>query len=438
MKKFSKRFKALPEKEKIKYQEAAEKDKERYEEHLDLVHENLIKKPAAEKKNGYHYFLDEEMKKALERGDESDIRGKAAEKWKAMDDEEQNKYHALADKNKELYEKLRNLRSEKLSAYALFVRDKMAQAKEKGESSTFKDVASKWKKASDKTKDRYREYAAELKDELDKNRDMIELTFNLKPSRPKSGYQFFQKECYDSGAVKGFGKAAEVKEKWDKLSDEERDKYMKWAKKESLIYIVKKRNYDAMIRKDLGKAPSALNLFYADEAKKNKEPQTLTEMYQKWKNSDAATKKKYQNKAKDAKEEFQKKVEEFKNRVYDKPKRALSAYNFFYKLEYKKMRDKNADLETKAMMKLMRDTWEKMTDKQVKVYEEMSEQDYLDKKDYNRQYESNGFYIVKESARKKRRTTKKKDSMEEGERASSKKKRMAKSPNKSTKKTKKV
>jgi len=314
----------------------------------------------------------------------------------------------------------------------------MAQAKEKGESLTLKEAAGKWKKATEKAKEKYEDYAKELKDEIDKNRDMIELTFNLKPSRPKTGFNYFQKECYDSGDVKGFGKTAEIKDKWDKLSEEEKEKYLRMGKRESLIYIIKKRNYDAMIRKDLGKAPSAMNLFYADEAKKNSGLK-LADMYSKWKNADNAVKKKYQNKAKDAKEEFQKKLEEFKNRVYDKPKRALTAYNFFYKHEYQNLRKDNQDLSVKEMLKLMRGTWDKMTEKQTKIYDEMSEQDYLDKKEYGRQYEANGYYIIKESAKKKRKTNKKKESVEEGDKTSSKKsKKFTRTPNKENKKSKKV
>jgi len=293
-------------------------------------------------------------------------------------------------------------------------------------------------KASEKVREKYEDYAKELKEEFEKNKDMIEITFNLKPTKPKTAYQFFMKELYNSGEVKGFGKAKEVKAKWDKLSEEEKEKYQRMGKRESLIYIVKKRNYDAMIRKDLGKAPSALNLYYADEAKKN-DGLTLKEMYQKWKNADQATKKKYQNKAKDAKEEFQKKVEEFRNRVYDKPKRVLTPYNFFYKQEYKKIRDKNTDLSHKEMIKLMRETYDKYSEKQVKIYKDMADEDYADKKEYNRQYEKEGYYIVKDSARKKRKTTKKekekaKDDESEDETAQSKKKR-AKTP---TKKAKKV
>jgi len=364
----------------------------------------------------------------------TDIVAKIAAKWKQMSDDEKKKFNEQSEKNKELYEKLRNTRSQRVSAYTLFVRDRTAEAREKGETASMKECAAKWKKVPEKVKEKYESYAKELKEEIENNRDMVELTFNLKPTKPTTAFMFFQKECYETGAVKGFGKGAEIKEKWNKLSDGEKEKFDKMAKKESLIYTIKKRNYDAMVRKDLGKASSAMNLYFADQSSKGF---SIKELYNNWKNAEKETKKKYEKKAKDSKEEFQKKVEEFKNRIYEKPKRALSAYNFFYKSEYKRIREKNSDLPQKEMMAVMAKAFENLTEKQSKVFDMMSEKDKEEKKAYSKQYEENGYYIIMESGKKN--ATKKKQifSVEKIEKSVSKDKKDDKLPIKS-KKAKKV
>jgi hypothetical protein len=434
MKDFGKKFKSISEKEKNKYIDLAEKDKDRYDEHLSLVHENLIKKPATEKKTGYHYYVDEQIGKAMEKGeDASEARVKAIEKWNGLDDEQREKYYEMSDKNKEMYEKLRNFRSERISAYMLFQRDKRATAKEKGDTLTLTELSVMWKKSKDSVKEKYEDYAKELKEEVEKNRDMVELTFNMKPTRPKSAYNFFTKDLYQEGEVKGFGKSKQIAEKWEKISDEEREKYQRMAKKERLIYIIKKRNYDAVIRKDIGKAPSALNLFMQDHAG---EKMTLQDMYKAWKGSDAATKKKYQKKATEAKEDFQKKMENFKSRVYEPPKRNLGAYNFFFKTKYKDIRASNSEVPQQEMFKIVADAYSKLTEKQLKVYEEMAENDAKEKREYSRQYETFGYYTLNEP-KKSRKPRMKRDSVEEGEKPSSKKNNKTKSPTKSTKKGKK-
>jgi hypothetical protein len=436
MKDFGKKFKSINEKERNKFSDMAEKDKERYEEHLNLVHENLIKKPANEKKTGHRFFIDEQIGKALEKGeDASEARLKAAEKWNKMENDDREKYEKMSDKNKEFYEKLRGYKTG-LSAYTLFSRDKMASAKEKGESLTIVDCAGLWKKSKDSVREKYEDYSKELKEEIEKNRDMVELTFNLKPTRPLSAYTFFMRDLYASGEVKGFGKQRQVAEKWEKLKDDDRAPYLKMAKKERLIYIIKKRNYDAMIRKDLGKAPSALNIFMTDNTGEN---MSLKDMYAKWKSSDKATKAKYQKKAADAKEEFQKKVEEFKSRVYDKPKRVLGAYNFFFKTKYKELRDENKDLEVTEMMKVVGEAYKKLSAKQLKVYEDMSNEDDKIKKEYHRQYNTFGYYIMEGPVKKRKPRAKKEltESDKEENSKKNKKERQEKTPTKSAKKGKK-
>ena len=413
MKDFSKKFKSISEKEKNRLNDLAEKDKERYEEHLNLVHNNLIKKPDTERKSGYHYFVDEQIGKAMEKGDDiADARAKAIDKWNGLSEEDKEKYYTMSDKNRDLYDKLKEYRSERISGYMLFSRDKRNTAKEKGETLTISELASMWKKSKDSVKEKYEEYAKELKDEMEKHKDLMELAFNLKPSRPLSAFNYFTKELYQSGDVKGFGKTKQISEKWEKLSDEEKEKYVRMAKKERLIYIIKKQNYDAYVRKDIGKAPSAMNIFFQDHAG---EKLTLQDLYKKWKESSSEIKKRYQKKANEAKEEFQKKTVDVKNRVYEKPKRALAAYNFFFRHKYKELREQHNDAAPTEMFKIMSDAYKALSKKQLKVYEDMADTDSREKKELIRQYDTFGYYTLSVPKKRRSTTTSKRESVEQGD-----------------------
>jgi hypothetical protein len=255
----------------------------------------------------------------------------------------------------------------------------------------------------------------------------VELTFNLKPTRPVSAYNYFTKDLYQSGEVKGFGKTKIISEKWEKLSNEEREKYLRMAQRERLVYIIKKQNYDAYIRKDIGKAPSAVNLYFQDQAG---EKLTLQEMYKKWKESDNATKKKYQKKATEAKEEFNKKISDVKSRVYEKPKRHLAPYTFFFRHKYKEIREQNNDAAPRDMFKIMSEAFKGLSKKQLKIYEDMAEQDFIQKKEQARQYEANGYYTLAVPKKKRSNTVNKRESVEENDETQAKKKR---TPSKSKK-----
>jgi len=235
----------------------------------------------------------------------------------------------------------------------------MEKARENKETLSLKEVAVLWKKAKEGEKAKFEEYSKVLKKEIEDNRDLMDLAFNLKPKRSKTAFQLFIKDQYAKGEAKGFGKFKALSEKWENLDDKEKDKFIRLAQKYKLIYIVKKNNYDAFLKKERGKPLSSYNIFMQDNA-----GEPLKVIYKKWKNSDKETKERYLKKAKVEREKFELKREEFKCRVYDKPKKSPNPFCFFVRQCYFDLVDSN--MKPKEKRDKLLENWKNLNDKQKK------------------------------------------------------------------------
>jgi len=267
-----------------------------------------------------------------------------------------------------------------------------------------------------KQKDKYEQFSQELKDEIEKNRDIMELSLDMKPSKARSAYQLYLKDIAQKESMK-FGDMSKYAEKWKNMSDSDKEEYLVEAKKQSLIYIVKKRNYDAMMRNELGKAPSAYNLYLSDHAGEFK---NLSESFKMWKKADTATKNKYTKLAEEAKKEFQSKVREFKSRVYEKPKRHLSAFNFYFKDTYDSTKEKMDTNVLSEIIKKIGEKWKKLSDKDKEKYIDMSSADKELKKAQLKEYEENNYYTrEKVKDLKSKKSLKKAESIKDSEKTKS-------------------
>ena len=80
------------------------------------------------------------------------------------------------------------------------------------------------------------------------------------------------------------------------MKDEEKEKYLKLAKREKLAYEIKKREYKSKNKKT--RTPSAYNLYMSDlkgtAPEKYSEEGFFNYAYKKWKSLDASKKSKYE------------------------------------------------------------------------------------------------------------------------------------------------
>jgi len=193
--KYANKYKNLSSSELARFQKAAEDDKKRYEEHIDLVRKYVIEKPFKENATPFLIYMEEKVREAREKGlsDIKEFKKIMKDKWEnEMTLDELNIYDDKLEKHKEYYEELRKS-PRPPNAYALFVQDQMAYARENDQICSFQICAEKWNKFSARFKERYAEYAEEIAEEAKNNRHIYELAYGIKPKLPISAFRFFYK-----------------------------------------------------------------------------------------------------------------------------------------------------------------------------------------------------------------------------------------------------
>lgn len=193
--KFADKYNNLSSSELSKFEKAAEEDKKRYEEHMALVKKYVLEKPFKEKATPYSIYIDEKVREARENGveDINEFKKKAKFDWEnKMTLDERKTYKEKLEKHLEHYEELRKSKKPP-NAFALFVQDQLAKARENEQTMTFKDVSPLWAKSSASIKERYAVYASELAEDAKRNRHVYELAYGLKPKMPISAFRFFYK-----------------------------------------------------------------------------------------------------------------------------------------------------------------------------------------------------------------------------------------------------
>jgi hypothetical protein len=205
-----------------------------------------IRKP----RSAFNFFMMNMQEKVGNEKNIVDITQELVKKWPKLTAKEKEKYETLAQEDKERYnehialvkkyivakplnEAVTAITS-RISGYTLFCKEKYKQ----NQSMTLVECAEAWDNTEQSVKDKYEQYAQEMQEEKEKNRDLYELAFNVKPKRPLGPYNFYLMELNKEGKFSGFKDAATS---WHNLPPEEKEKYLKVAKKAQLAYAVKKQ-----------------------------------------------------------------------------------------------------------------------------------------------------------------------------------------------------
>ena len=418
MPKISKKWSSLPDAKRKKYEDMAAKEKERFEEHLALVRKHLISKPLKENATAYYIFVDDAAKKAIENlEDVKAARAKAREDWKNLSGKDKEKWEEKKAANQELYEKLKSSKPGAVSAYALWVKDEIANAKEKGQHLSIAGCAEKWAKVKEETKDKYADYAKELKEEKEKQRDLYEITFGVKPRRPLGPFNYYLQEMAKMKKHQGPNFIKECSKAWKKLSEDDKEKYERISKRGRLIYMVKKMEWNNMKKSSaVKKAPSAYNLYVADMREKltdkdlgNKS--AFEYISTKWAKESDAVKKKYQKHSDEEKKKKEHEKEDYMKRVYENPKRAKSGYQIWMSERMPELKDKHPSLPTSEVMKKVASEWQSMKEDKKEKYNQKAEPMQEAYKSKMKEFERWGYYNPEGSnakSQKKARTQKSK------------------------------
>ena len=431
------KWKKLGDKEKDKYIERFEEEKQKYKKDLDLVRHHLFmdyndivhRPPTA-----YRLFLNERLREGFEKNaDPKVVKKTASDDWRRMSLEEKQEYLDKKKENDSWFEKAKKTR--KVNALTMFVQKAIEAAKEKGkEPPKLADIADTWKKLKSSDKEKYNKYADAINEEREKLQDIFELVHGVKPRKPAGAFRVFLQE---KAKEKLLHSLKEGKEMWDKLSEDEKEIYLKKSHTTKLAYKYKKMIYEKKIKKILPKKPATAYGQFLKEKKGIKVPKgerALTYWRPYFEELSKDKKRKYEDKALRDRERYARKMAEFKNCVFDMPKRPLTAFSLFVKERLPDLKKEKGKEKTPMtdLIKIVAKEWQSEEGVSQAKYEKKAEQDKRRFKKQLKDFETLGYY--KKNTRVEK-TPKEEDESEEEEEKRTKKKKRSASSKKSSKKT---
>ena len=433
------KWKDLSDKDKEKYKAKFEEDKMQYKKDLEMVRHYLFKDfndVVRRPPTAYRIYLNEKLREGFEKDyDPKEVKAKASLDWRMMSEEDRQTYNEKKKDNDDWFEKAKNTR--KVTALSIFVQKSIQDAKKKNkEPPKLGEIATLWKKLSSSDKTKYKNYADEINEERERLQDIYELVNGVKPKKPAGAFRVFLQE---KAKEKALHNIQEGKELWNKLSEEEKDVYLKKAHTCKLAYKYKNMIYKKKIKKIMPKRPANAYAQFLKDKKGQKIPKgekAVVYWRDEYENLTKEKKKKYVEKAEREKEKYEKKMEEFKNYVFDLPKRPLNAFSLFVRDRIPDLKTENPKAPATQLIKFAAKEWKKEDGVSQSKYEKKAEQD---KKRFSRQmkdFEKLGYY-KKNSRGEKSKKEDEEDEEEEEEVKSKrkmKKKRSSSTASKSTKK----
>lgn len=391
-------WKKLKLEEKKKYYDLYEKEKKEYIKSIEIIrhylfkdYNGIIRKPAT----AYQIFLNEKLIDGLNKNlDPKKIKKDASNQWNSMNKEEKKPYFDRKKSNDNWFEKAKNIK--KVTPISIYIQKQISLAKEKKqELPKIKEISDKWKSLKNSEKYIYRKYADEINKEREKLQDIYELINGIKPKRPAGAFRIFLQE---KAKDKIFNSIKDGKELWNRLTDDEKEKYLKKSHKLILSYKYKKMIYEKKIKRMLPKKPlKAFNIFIKEQKGKKIPNGQSTISYWRaiYENLPKNEKEKYEEKERVDKQKYEKKMEKYENAVFDMPKKPLNSFALFLKdtIPILKEKEENKNLNLSELIKKASILWEN-SEKEFKLKFEEKEKD--DRKRYKsemKEFQKFGYYI---------------------------------------------
>jgi hypothetical protein len=394
-KEFAEKWKSLPDSKKEAYNEMFKEERAKYKGEIDMVRHYLFKDSngiVRRPPTAYRIYLNEKLCEGFEKNlDPKDVKSKASKDWKMMDEEKRKEYTDKKAENDKWFKKVSQNR--KVTALSMFVQNTVDVAKAKNkEIPTIKEIAPAWKKLSSAEKEKYKTYADFENRNREKLREVYELVNGVKPKKPAGAFRVFLQE---NARKKAFRTLKEGKELWEKLSEDEKDVYLKKAHRIKLAYKYKKMIYDKKIKKILPKRPANAFAQFLKDKKGEKIPKGEKAVVY-WRDVfdhlKKEQKRKYEDKAAKDRERYQKKMGEFKNCVFDLPKRPLNAFSLYVKDRMPDLKNEKPDEPNTKLLKKIAKEWKSEDGVSQSKYEKKAEVDKMRFKKQLKDFENLGYY----------------------------------------------
>ena len=377
------KWKELGEKEKKKYLTKFEEDKLRYKKDLETVRHHLfmdyndvVRRPPT----AYRLFLNERLREGFEKNaDPKEVQKQASEDWRKMSLDDKAEYLAKKKENDSWFEKAKKTR--KVTPLTMFVQQALDAARNKNEEfPKLADLAKVWKNLKESEKKKYETYANSINEEREKLQNIYELVHGIKPKRPAGAFRVFLQE---KAKAKELHSIKEGKELWDKLSEDEKEAYLKKSHTLRLAYKYKKMIYNKKIKKILPKKPATAFGQFLKEKKGMKIPEgakAVTYWFEAYEKLPKDKKRKYEDKAARDRERYSRKMEEYKNYVFDMPKRPLTAFSLYVKDRVPDLKKENDKAPVTKLIKIAAKEWQSEDGVSQAKYEKKAEEEKEPKK----------------------------------------------------------
>ena len=402
MNKCASKWSTLSEKEKEKYKKKFDEDKMKYKSDLEKVkhflfldYNDIVSRPPT----AYRLFLNERLREGIEKGlDPKEIRAKASRDWKLMNPEDKQTYEERKKANDDWFEKAKH--TKKVNALSIFVQKTIEIAKEKQmEIPKLAELADAWKQLSSSEKAKYVIYAEDINKERERLRNIWELIKGVKPKRPAGAFRIFLQEKAKQKALKSL---ADGKNMWDKLSQDEKERYLKKAHTCKVAYKYKKMIYEKKIKKILPKRPANAYALFLKEKKGQKIPKG-EKAVQYWRpyyeKLDKKGKQRYVEKAILDKAKYEKKLDRFKNCVFDMPKKPVNAFSLYVRDRIPDLKKENADAPIVKLIRIVAKEWKDESAVSQAKYMKKAEQEKKRFKAQMKEFEELGYYKINYKAK---------------------------------------
>jgi len=228
--------------------------------------------------------------------------------------------------------------------------------------------------------------------------DQYQIAFNIKPKRPIGAFRIFLRDCAGTGKLEGKKNIlAEGYKMFNALSQNDKNKYQAQAKKEQLVYAVKKLEFTKYLRSlRQDHSISAYNIFIRENANlfnkdKNLKGEKFMEfMSKKFTELDSKKKQYYQDLADKESRTRGAKSDEFNDRVFDVPKRPATIYALYVKENFSKIYAKNSNFN--ETVNKISSAWKQLKPNDKSKYEKEFEKLTEDYKGHLKDFETYGFF----------------------------------------------
>lgn len=391
--KYKGEWEKLSDSEKEKYVKQNEKEKEKYAHDLDIVKHILVRDYDKQGASAQRLYISYRMKEAVKNEEDPKEASKLAkEEWKNLSDDEKSEWKEKKKLNDEIWNLAKKTR---ISAKALFLMDKRS----KKDSSISRTEGDKmWEKASEKVKEKYEEKCEQIKADMKRARELLEIQSQFQPKKPVGAYKLFFQEMSAEGKLSGKNPFAEAAKLWEKLSESEKEEYREKNHILRLSYIYKSKiNKRSKVKKP--KIKTAFN-FYAedmkDKIKLNKGEKFLQICAENYKKLSEKELQKYIKLEEQSRQDYEKDMIDFSKKVYNPPPKPKHGFNEYMSLKIDElMKDKKySGKPIKELFTVASSSWQNLSQKEQKKFEDRVQEEREVRRKQKEEYDENGYYTL--------------------------------------------